>query len=621
MPSGWVRLLILLITLLSGGFLNEASADNSDSRAGHLSLFIEGYHTGGCDLDADGMTGIPDLILASEEGFTQCSFDEYLSVNDDPAQSLALVMGRHPEVFSLYGLKDNLGNLVEAVSCTLSDPSGDHLKATFDSSERPISLKWGEIDLSAVYTGTSTFTFSGTAGGEAVSGKASFSSIPSDFLNDLNGSGAKRDYTDATGFCPDQQTVLQTSVFHLDQVFFGAADAQSSHMILSFILTDEELFPSDNSQSCDCLLRAFVDADEIPHDDDRVRQISGFHLAAAPLMAVCLKLQNLEQLCTNHPEVYRCSDVDMTALRQSIETVSRDLQFLALMANAVFYELAAETPQCSGVVHFSDPNLETAVRNAISKPEDDILPEDMLGLTRLQARYKNIQSLEGLQYATNLIDLDLDHNQVSDLGPLTNLNKLFSLILNYNLVTDLSPIQALPQIDQLELYGNPLNSLTPVSSLTTLTILKVGKCGLASLAGIENLTGLLELDVRENNIGSLDALTNLVNVRFLDVRRTGISNLTPLTGMANLLTLYAHGDKILSVPYQNYITSVAPLEGLKKLNYVGLPGNLVSDLDGLVNNQDFAANDYLSLYSNPLSNNAKNVQIPALRARGVTVDY
>ncbi len=612
---------ILFAAFLFGGVLHEVKADTSGPNTDQILLFIQGFRTGGCDLNADGRTGIADLLLAVGDGFSRCFFNEFLSANGDPANPLALVVGRPPQVLSVYGVKDSLGNLVRATSMIISGTTGNLLEVDFDIQERPTDLIGGEFNLLAQYTSSSAFTFSGMAGGEVVSGVADFARIPEDFLKNLSGSGAKRNYDDASQYCFDQQKILQTAIFNVDPFFFGAAETQASHMILSFILTDEELFPSENTETCDCLLRALVDENENPHDDDRVRQISGFNLAATPLMAFHLKTMALLDDCEAHPEIYKCKDIDKTALRESLEKTKKCLQFLALMANAVFLELAADTPQCKGEITFQDPNLEAAVRKEICKPEGEILQGDMDILTSLQARYKNIQNLQGLQHATKLIDLDLQHNQVQDLGPLAGLSKLFTLNMSYNQIADLSPLQNLTHLDMLGLHNNPLTSLTPLANLTSLTSLDVGNCGLTSLSGVENLINLHELDIRENNIGSLGTLTNLVKIRKLDARRTGISDLSPLAGMTNLLTLYAHGDKILSVPYQNYITSVDPLQGLKKLNFVGLPGNLITDLTGLVNNLDFATNDQLTIYSNPLSENARNVQIPALRARGVSVDF
>jgi len=612
-----VHLVIVLLTCVHPQAIALTLGSNTDD----LLLFLQGARTSGCDLDSDGKTGITDLLIAAGEGVSRCFFDESLVVNGDPLNPLALVMGRPPQVLSVYGIKDSQGNLVQAASMTIVDTAGNLMEVDFDTVGRPTELHGGEIDLIAQYTGSSAFTFSGTTGGEVVSGLADFAMIPGDFLKNFKGSGAKRNYDDASQFCHDQQGVLQAAIFNVDPVYFGAADAQSSHMILTFFLTDEEQFPANNALSCDCLLRAFVDENETPLDDDRVRQISGFNLAATPLMAFHLKTKALLDDCEAHPDVYKCQDIDKTALRESLEKTGKCLQFLALMANTVFLELAGDTPQCKGGIRFSDSNLEAAVRSELCKPVGELLPEDMEKLTSLRARYKNIQSLEGLQHATHLLDLDLEHNLVQDLGPLSNLIQLFTLNMNYNQVSNLSPLQNLDHLDFLALHGNPLTSLAPLANLTALTSLDVGYCGLTNLNGIESLTALHELDIRENNIGSLSALTQLVEIRKLDVRRTGINDLSPLAGMSNLLTLYAHGDKILSVPFQNYITSVDPLQGLKKLNYVGLPGNLITDLTGLVNNLDFATNDQLSIYSNPLSDQAKNVQIPALRARGVTVDY
>jgi len=58
-------------------------------------------------------------------------------------------------------------------------------------------------------------------------------------------------------------------------------------------------------------------------------------------------------------------------------------------------------------VAFADPNLEAAVREAIGIPEGSIYPSDLGELTSLNATEKNIADLTGLEYCTNLTELNL----------------------------------------------------------------------------------------------------------------------------------------------------------------------------------------------------------------------
>jgi hypothetical protein len=90
------------------------------------------------------------------------------------------------------------------------------------------------------------------------------------------------------------------------------------------------------------------------------------------------------------------------------------------------------------VVTFADTNLEAAIREAIGKATGSICRSDLEGLTSLSASEKNIADLIGLEYCTNLTELDLGYNQISDISP---------LVQNEGLGED----------DAIYLQGNPLS--------------------------------------------------------------------------------------------------------------------------------------------------------------------
>jgi hypothetical protein len=89
-------------------------------------------------------------------------------------------------------------------------------------------------------------------------------------------------------------------------------------------------------------------------------------------------------------------------------------------------------------VTFADPNLEAAIREAIAIPERPIYASDLKGLISFAASEKNIADLTGLEYCTNLTDLDLEYNQLSNISP---------LVQN----------EGLGEGDTIYLWGNPLS--------------------------------------------------------------------------------------------------------------------------------------------------------------------
>ena len=69
----------------------------------------------------------------------------------------------------------------------------------------------------------------------------------------------------------------------------------------------------------------------------------------------------------------------------------------------------------------------------------------------------------------------------------------------------------------------------------------------------------------------------------------------------------------------NRIADVTPLAGLASLRYLELSNNQIEDLAPLVANIGLSEGDRVYLSGNPLSDQARNKQIPALEARGVTI--
>ena len=119
-----------------------------------------------------------------------------------------------------------------------------------------------------------------------------------------------------------------------------------------------------------------------------------------------------------------------------VNKFGKTLYFLMLLliigASVVGSYEALAAPENQTPVTFPGPNLETAIREALNKPEGAIYTSDLESLTELDVTTKSISDLTGLEYCTNLIALDLWKNQISDISPLAGLTNLQDLGLSYN---------------------------------------------------------------------------------------------------------------------------------------------------------------------------------------------
>ena len=190
-------------------------------------------------------------------------------------------------------------------------------------------------------------------------------------------------------------------------------------------------------------------------------------------------------------------------------------------------------------VAFADSSLERAVRTALgSRVGGDstlslmdpavppLRPTDLATLTKLDASNRGIQSLAGLQYATNLDTLNLGGNKkISDWSPLASLTKLENLSLYDNSITALSPLASLTKLERLDLTNNKISDLRPLTSLTKLEGLFMYANKISDLSPLASLTNLTHLQIGENEaISDWSPLASLPNLKWLKARGTGIDN-------------------------------------------------------------------------------------------------
>ena len=99
------------------------------------------------------------------------------------------------------------------------------------------------------------------------------------------------------------------------------------------------------------------------------------------------------------------------------------------------YEALEKTVDLSEVINIPDEYLKEAIKSQLNISGDNITIGDMYSLTKLDANYNRISSLEGLQYAKNLESLNVEYNEIKDLSPLKKLEKLTNLQAMYQIIS------------------------------------------------------------------------------------------------------------------------------------------------------------------------------------------
>src|SRR6266540_1495842 len=125
------------------------------------------------------------------------------------------------------------------------------------------------------------------------------------------------------------------------------------------------------------------------------------------------------------------------------------LQVIRWFTLASLVVIGFGTSARSQEVSIPDPGLNAAIREALGKPIGSLTEQDLLGLTNLNARNRNVSSIVGLEAARNLVSLDLQINHLSNvalLGALTNLSTLdlsVNPLFNFSLSNGLTNLTSL----------------------------------------------------------------------------------------------------------------------------------------------------------------------------------
>lgn len=138
------------------------------------------------------------------------------------------------------------------------------------------------------------------------------------------------------------------------------------------------------------------------------------------------------------------------------------------------------------MVHIPDEQLLQAIKDNLYVHHRHIYESDMERLFWLDAEFREIKSLEGLQYASNLESLYLVGNEVEDLSPLANLDFLMFLNLSQNNISSLEPLRGL-FIYELDLSFNPITDISVLSSLEELTYLYLHDTNISDISALLDL--------------------------------------------------------------------------------------------------------------------------------------
>lgn len=246
----------------------------------------------------------------------------------------------------------------------------------------------------------------------------------------------------------------------------------------------------------------------------------------------------------------------------------------------------------------SDVGFRTCLSNSfpgILDAQNELIISEALNHDTLPCNNHNINTIDGLQYftnlkvvylsfnnletvnevsnLTNLQELYLDKNKINQAPNLSNLNNLVALRLDENKLTTPPILPIANNLRILDLFDNLLAELPNFSQNTNIEWLSVARnLNLRSIEGVQQLTALKELSAYLCNLTELPNLSSLTNLETLNIGYNKLTALPSLSTNTSLKLIFANN---------NSLTAFSDLSMLPNLERVRLYNNYLSFEDFL----------------------------------------
>ena len=237
-------------------------------------------------------------------------------------------------------------------------------------------------------------------------------------------------------------------------------------------------------------------------------------------------------------------------------------------------------------VNITDSGLRSRLEEQMGKSAGDpITITDMAELRGgiwLEGTNPKTSNINGLQHCINIRHLNLRHNQINDLSPLSSLvNSLTELRLYDNQIDDLSGLSDFTNLKKLRIGNNPIDSSDLGDLPTSLTHLNLQDNQIDDLSSLSVLTNLTNLNLWSNDLidsSDLSDLSTLTNLTWLELAGNQIDDLSNLSSLTNLTWLGLSYNPIDS-------SDLSDLSTLTKLEGLHVGGNTLtpSDLSAFTN--------------------------------------
>ncbi|MDD6794060.1 MAG: leucine-rich repeat domain-containing protein [Clostridiaceae bacterium] len=179
------------------------------------------------------------------------------------------------------------------------------------------------------------------------------------------------------------------------------------------------------------------------------------------------------------------------------------------------------------IAHIPDENVREAINMRLRQEKDSPITIGQLrSLENLDFLGFDIEyDFTGIEYCTNLKDLNINVGKAKNLHKISGLTNLESLSISDENFSDVSILSNLKSLEFLSLYYTNVSDISSLSNLIALKSLTIAYSNINDVTPLKNLTKLEELDVSHNNITDMSTISNLSSVKELNLSGNNIKKL------------------------------------------------------------------------------------------------
>lgn len=243
---------------------------------------------------------------------------------------------------------------------------------------------------------------------------------------------------------------------------------------------------------------------------------------------------------------------------------------------------------------FEDPNLDKAIYEYLSTHLSNgvyvarapyiinITRSEIRNTKELDLSSASIQKLKGLSNFSELTNLNISGNEITDDSEIAYLTKLQTLnFANNKLDNHYTSIERLEILTNLDLSGNNIKDLNSLNNYLTnltanrktskLTSLAVANNQISDIQILGGFTTLQTLNISNNEIKDISYISNNTSMNNLNISGNNVEDISVLSGLRSLKTLTMSN---------NIIQNITPIANLS-LTTLDFSGNLVENITAL----------------------------------------